>query len=62
VPGQDLEHIVIGANWQDEGDPSFEQYFQRSLDSIVAHSVSNAWREASLSVTHLLQTNQGETA
>ncbi|BDA40529.1 hypothetical protein COCOBI_01-1820 [Coccomyxa sp. Obi] len=55
VPGQDLEQIVIVANWEVEGEPSFTQYLENSLDSIAAHSVSKAWREAALTVSHLLK-------
>ncbi len=58
VPGQDLEQIVVGATWQAEGDASFQRYFQKSLESITAHSVSTAWRDASLSVSSLLQPDQ----
>ncbi len=55
VPGQDLEQIVVGANWEVEGDPSFTQYLLNSLNSIAANSVSKAWREAALTVSHLLK-------
>lgn len=62
MPGQDLEQIVIGANWEVEGDPSFMQYLENSLNSIAAHSVSKAWREAALTVSHLLKPDQDAPA
>ncbi len=62
MPGHDLEQIVIGANWPKEVEPSFKQYILNSLDSIVANSVSKAWRDASLAVCNLLEQQHAEAA
>lgn len=64
MPGQDLEQIVVGANWEleVEGDPSFTQYLENSLSSIAAHSVSKAWREAALTVHHLIKPDRDAPA